>query len=93
MICISTLCFILSTLPELQEDIQPEEDSFSNNANNESALIDLSLLFEVDHIDYTAIKLVLRVIDWMTVAYFCLEYIVRFICAPGKKIFFFQVSN
>ena len=102
MICISTICFILSTFPELQDEEEFEEeeeeaiiDIVLGNGNNisttPSAFIDLSALFEGPLIDYTVIKLILRIIDWITVAYFCLEYIVRFACSPDKRKFFFQV--
>ena len=36
---------------------------------------------------------VLRVIDTITVFYFFLEYIVRLLCSPLKKRFFFQVCT
>ena len=42
--------------------------------------------------DYAAFKTVLQILDMITMAYFCAEYIVRFICAPKKKTFFFAVS-
>ena len=96
MICISTLCFILSTLPELQdeEDYEDEvEDVGSNTSTTPAAVIDLGSMFEADLIDYDVIRLSLRIIDWITMAYFCLEYIVRLICSPDKKKFFLQVSN
>ena len=43
-------------------------------------------------IDFQNVIMMLRIIDWITVVYFCFEYIVRFVCAPDKKKFFFQVS-
>ena len=42
--------------------------------------------------DYDAFRTVLKILDMITMAYFCAEYIVRFICAPKKKTFFFAVS-
>jgi hypothetical protein len=36
---------------------------------------------------------VLKAIDWLTIGYFCLEYVVRFVCAPNKAKFFFQAMN
>ena len=43
--------------------------------------------------DYDAFRTVLKILDMITMAYFCAEYIVRFICAPKKKTFFFAVSS
>ena len=42
-------------------------------------------------IDFSAVTAVLRVIDTVTVFYFFLEYVVRFLCSPLKRRFFFQV--
>ena len=42
-------------------------------------------------IDFSAVRMVLRVIDTITVFYFFLEYAVRFLCSPLKRRFFFQV--
>ena len=57
-----------------------------------AAIIDLGSLFEGDLIDYDHVRLALRVIDWLTVAYFGLEYVVRLICSPDKKKFFLHVG-
>ena len=101
MICISTFCFILSTFPELQDEEEFEEeeitnivltDTATNITTTPAAVIDLSALFSGPFIDYEVVKLILRIIDWITVAYFCMEYVVRFVCSPDKKKFFFQVS-
>ena len=59
--------------------------------NGPQAMIDLSLSFEWEF-DYAAFKTILQILDMVTMAYFCAEYIVRFICAPKKKTFFFAVS-
>ena len=69
------------------------EDEHGSNINITQALVDLSELFEFDLIDYSDFKTCLEIIDWITVAYFFVEYVVRFICAPAKKRFFFQVSD
>jgi hypothetical protein len=68
-----------------------EVDIGSNLLNTTQAMIDLSLSFEWEF-DYTAFKTILQILDMITMAYFCAEYIVRFICAPKKKTFFFAVS-
>lgn len=96
VICISTFCFILSTLPELQDEEyedEIEEDLGSNISTTPAAIIDLGSLFEGDLIDYDHVRLALRVIDWLTVAYFGLEYLVRLICSPDKKKFFLHTMN
>ena len=84
-------------MPELQDEEEyeeePEEELASNVSTTPSAVIDLSSILEADFIDYDVIRFSLRVIDWLTVAYFCLEYLVRLICSPDKKKFFFQVSG
>ena len=121
VICISTFCFILSTLPELQEeeDFEDEEVKIMSNKNEEwkcnpffvlfkkvvpimltdgnvsttpAAVIDLAALFEGPFIDYEVVKSVLKMMDLVTVVYFCAEYVVRFVCSPDKKKFFFTVS-
>ena len=119
VICISTICFVLSTLPELQEEeelegiffifqifleieiffnfflfIFPEEviDVNSDNYNATQPIVDLSGLFEGPFIDYDLVRYGLKVIDWITVMYFLLEYILRFLCAPDKRKFFFKVK-
>ena len=38
---------------------------------------DLESFFEWPEVDYNQIKSILNVIDWVTVFYFCVEYIVR----------------
>ena len=100
VICISTFCFILSTFPELQDEeefVEEEPDEIiltsvdSNITTTPAAVIDLSSLFSGPLFDYTFVKLVLKIIDWITVTYFCVEYVVRFICSPDKKKFFFHV--
>ena len=94
VICISTICFVLSTLPELQEEelIEEEEDDVnSDNSNATKPILDLSNL-DFFQIDYDLIRFSLKVIDWITVAYFLLEYIVRFVCSPDKRKFFFKVK-
>ena len=68
-----------------------EVDIGSNLLNTTQAMIDLSLSFEWEF-DYDAFRTVLKILDMITMAYFCAEYIVRFICAPKKKTFFFAVS-
>ncbi len=101
VICISTFCFILSTFPELQEDEEFEEEeeppdiflSEGNISTTPSAVIDLSALFDSQLFDYTFIKSVLKIVDLITVVYFCTEYILRFICCPDKKKFFLQVRS
>ena len=116
VICISTICFVLSTLPELQEEefegkffffreneiylklfiifLFPEEeiDISSDDSNSTKPIVDLSGLFEGPFIDYDLIRFSLKVIDWITVAYFLLEYILRFVCSPDKRKFFFKVK-
>ena len=44
-------------------------------------------------IDFSVVTAVLRVIDTITVFYFFLEYVVRFLCSPLKRRFFFQVRT
>ena len=63
-----------------------EVDIGSNLLNTTQAMIDLSLSFEWDF-DYEAFRTILQILDMITMAYFCAEYIVRFICAPKKKTF------
>ena len=63
-----------------------------NVSTTPAAVIDLSALFEGPFIDYDVVKSVLKAIDLITVVYFCIEYIVRFVCSPDKKKFFFQVT-
>ena len=63
-----------------------------NVSTTPAAVIDLSALFEGPFIDYEVVKSVLKAIDLITVVYFCIEYIVRFVCSPDKKKFFFQVT-
>ena len=46
---------------------------------------------DIGWIDFSAVRMVLRVIDTITVFYFFLEYAVRFLCSPLKRRFFFQV--
>ena len=94
MTCISTICFFVTTIPKLQSE-ETSEDVIDIKVNStQTALIDFDFFidFNAKNIDYNLIKLILNVIDWLTMVYFCLEYVLRFICAPDKKKFFFQVS-
>ena len=43
--------------------------------------------------DPETLKAFLKIIDWITIGYFCLEYIVRFVCSPNKTKFFFHAMN
>ena len=96
---ISTVCFILSTFPELQDDYEEGGDyddtstfaqtadvvivtadgSNDTDTSGESSFhgVDLETLFEWPEVNYSEIKRILNIIDWVTVAYFCLEYILR----------------
>ena len=89
---ISTFCFILSTFPELQEE---ENDVNNNETETSSPPIDIDSLIpdEPPSIDFGTVRLVLRAIDMVTVCYFFMEYVVRFLCSPKKIKFFFQVKT
>ena len=63
-----------------------------NVSTTPAAVIDLAALFEGPFIDYEVVKSVLKMMELVTVIYFCLEYVVRFVCSPDKKKFFFTVS-
>ena len=63
-----------------------------NVSTTPAAVIDLAALFEGPFIDYEVVKSVLKMMDLVTVVYFCAEYVVRFVCSPDKKKFFFTVS-
>ena len=96
VVCVSTFCFILSTFPELQDEEEfkePENEDVGplTNFTTPSAFIDLSEMFREPFIELEMIKFFLRAVDWITVFYFCIEYIVRFLCSPSKKKFFFKV--
>ena len=102
-IIISTFCFILSTFPELQdaEEDAEEWERYKRNrkktleSSNHTSLTVSSLLLGGDEepiIDFVQMKAILKIIDIVTVCYFGVEYVVRFICSPVKFKFFFQVS-
>lgn len=55
--------------------------------------VDSSSLFEAPDIDYDQLRFTLKIIDWITVGYFCMEYIVRFLCSPRKARFFIKPMN
>lgn len=110
VILISTLVFILSTLPELQDaEDGAEEDEKTGDDNaaaatatdvteKETRILDDATGDGSDAqgnswIDFSAVTAVLRVIDTVTVFYFFLEYVVRFLCSPLKRRFFFQPMN
>ena len=58
------LCQNSSTVPE-------------TTTEEEVTGFDLESFFEWPEVDYNQIKSILNVIDWVTVFYFCVEYIVR----------------
>ena len=87
-------------MPELQEEedfydeeVEPIMLTDGNISTTPAAVIDLAALFEGPIIDFDVVKTVLKAIDLVTVVYFCIEYIVRFVCSPDKKKFFFQVRS
>lgn len=111
VVVISTVCFILSTFPELQDDYESVDyddtsataqtaefvilvtDNATEDSGDTFHGLDLENLFEWPEVNYSEIKRILNIIDWVTVGYFCLEYILRFSCAPRKVKFFVKPMN
>ena len=104
VIVVSTSCFILSTFPELQEpENEAKEETKSNgtNATDTSSTSSTTIPIDIDAlipdeapaVDFDNVRVILRAIDMVTVCYFCLEYLVRFLCSPKKLKFFFQVRS
>ena len=77
------------SINQINRDAQSGEEP----AANEPQGYDLSKLLEPPSVDYATIKTVLKVIDQITVVYFCLEYLVRFVCSPNKSKFFIKPMN
>jgi len=75
VVLISTVTFVLSTLPELTDNI---DMVLFNETADESAPV----------IRWENGILALKVVDNFTMVFFTVEYIVRFMCAPKKWTFF-----
>jgi len=90
VVVISTVTFVLGTMPELTDNL--DMLLFDNETETES----------LSHLETTPIPtvqkpvverweegiLALRIIDELTMWFFTLEYLMRFLCAPQKWIFF-----
>jgi len=82
VVVISTVTFVLSTMPELTDDL----DLAIDNITAEEA--------QIARVDGIAVDrwhmgiLIIKVIDQLTMWFFTLEYAIRIICSPNKWEFF-----
>ena len=92
IVILSTICFILSTFPELQEaeERSPVAIIFQSTHSDSS---EPSPTLEPPIETYPLAITALAIMDVFTVFYFTLEYLVRLICSPSKKIFFLSPMN
>lgn len=98
VVIISTVTFILSTIPELTDDIDIQLfDNVTDIEASENGQVDerTSLIGPVEPPveRWEEGILALKIVDWVTMWFFTIEYGVRFACSPKKWRFFTNAMN
>jgi len=84
VVVISTVTFVLSTMPELTDNI--DIMLFDNETDVSTNNTDVPFITPVERWEEGI--LALKIIDELTMWFFTIEYLMRFACSPQKWVFF-----